>query len=353
MKIAIVTDAWEPQVNGVVTTLKHTRDNLLARGHEVVVIAPHQFRSVACPGYKEIRLCIMPYKKVCKLIDQSKPDAIHIATEGPLGLAARRYCIRNNIEFATSMHTRFAEYIRMRLLVRKDWVFTFLRWFHSPAINTLVRTRTQVEDLTQRGFKHLKVWPGAVDTDVFRPRSKDALAFPRPISMYMGRISVEKNLEDFLGLDIPGSKVVIGSGPALEKLESQYPEVHFLGPKFGDELAGLLSAADVFVFPSRTDTFGLVMLEAMACGVPVAAYPVPGPIDVVTNSTGALDEDLKRAVFNALARDSESCIELASEYSWRRSTDIFISHQVLFGWIGNGPLGKDLFSRQSDLDRSV
>ena len=343
MKIAIVTDAWEPQVNGVVITLRRLREELRSRGYQVLMITPDQFRSVPCPGYKDIRLSIRPYKKVCRLIRESKPDMIHIATEGPLGLAARRFCIRHQLPFASSMHTRFAEYLRIRLLIRKRWTFRYLRWFHTPSNSTLVRTQTQVADLTKRGFKHLKVWPGAVDTDVFRPCSKDALAFPRPISMYVGRVAVEKGLEDFLGLDLPGTKVVIGDGPQLESLKKQYPDAQFLGLRLGLELVRLLSAADVFVFPSRTDTFGLVMIEAMACGVPVAAYPVPGPVDIVTPESGALDEDLKNAVFKALAKDSEACIERAGEYSWRRSTRSFMSAQVTFEWIGNVPLRKDYF----------
>ena len=349
MKIAIVTDAWEPQVNGVVTTMKYVRDDLQARGYQVLMITPDQFRSVPCPGYREIRLSVRPYRKICRIIQQAKPDMIHIATEGPLGIAARRFCIKHGLPFATSMHTRFAEYIRMRMLIRKEWTFRFLRWFHNPAACTLVRTRTQLLEMVRRGFTSLEVWPGAVDADVFRPYSKDALAFPRPISMYMGRDAVEKSIEDFLELDILGTKEVVGSGPQLETLKTQYPDAKFMGPKFGEELARLLSAADVFVFPSRRDTFGLVMLEAMACGVPVAAYPVPGPIDVVTGGTGALEEDLKKAVFKALAKESAACIELAGKYTWKRSIDRFISAQVAFEWIGEVPLRKGYFSEAEEL----
>jgi glycosyltransferase involved in cell wall biosynthesis len=349
LKVAIVTDAWEPQVNGVVTTMKRIRDGLQERGYQVLMITPDQFRSVPCPGYKEIRLSVRPYRKVCRLIQQAKPDMIHIATEGPLGMAARRYCIKRGLPFASSMHTRFDDYIQMRWMIRKEWVLRYMRWFHNPAACTLVRTRTQLLEMARKGFSNLKVWPGAVDTDVFRPYSKDALALPRPISMYMGRVALEKSIDEFLDLDIPGSKVVIGGGPQLEKLKGQYPDAHFLGPRFGEELARLLSAADVFVFPSRTDTFGLVMLEAMACGVPVAAYPVPGPIDVVTGGTGALEEDLKTAVFKALGKESAACIELAGEYSWKRSIERFISAQLPFEWIGEVPLRKGYFCEAEEL----
>ena len=236
------------------------------------------------------------------------------------------------------MHTRFAEYIKLRLTVPVDWTFRFLRWFHTPASCTLVRTGTQFAEMDQRGFKNLRIWPGAVDTALFYPRGKDALALPRPISMYMGRVSVEKNLEAFLSLDIPGSKVVVGDGPSREMLEEKYPEAYFLGARSGDELVETVSAADVFVFPSKTDTFGLVMLEAMACGVPVAAYPVQGPVDVVTNGTGSLDEDLRKAVFGALAKDPDACVTFAQDYNWSRSTDCFLSAQEPIDWRGDIPV---------------
>jgi glycosyltransferase involved in cell wall biosynthesis len=328
MKMAIISDAWMPQVNGVVTTMRNTSEGAQARGYRVQMVTPDQFRSVPCPGYAEIRLSLKPYRKLAQMLDKGQPDVIHIATEGPLGQAARHYCLQHGLAFATSLHTRFPEYLRMRAPVPLALTYAWLRRFHAPAHSTLVRTSTQQRELAARGFSNLQVWPGAVDTTLFRPRGKAALDLPRPVSMYMGRVAVEKGLPDFLGLNLPGSKVVVGGGPDLEKLRSRYPAAHFLGPKFGEELAGLLSAADVFVFPSRTDTFGLVMLEAMACGVPVAAFPVPGPNDVVApGRTGALDKNLAKAVFNALKLDGKACLEFAREHSWEHSTERFLGFQ--------------------------
>jgi len=329
MKISIVTDAWEPQVNGVVTTMRNTRDHAEKLGHRVQMITPDQFRSIPCPMYEEIRLSLKPYRKLAQMLEAWQPDFIHVATEGPLGAAANKYCSRNGIPFTSSLHTRFPEYIRMRAPVPLNVSYYYLRNFHKAAQNTLVRTATQKADLERRGFRNLRVWPGAVDTTMFSYRGKDALSLPRPISMYMGRVAVEKGLDDFLQLDLPGTKVVVGGGPDLERLKSRYPGAVFTGPKFGEELARTLSAADVFVFPSKTDTFGLCMLEAMACGVPVAAYPVPGPMDVVVNrSTGILDTDLKQAVLQALTLDGDACIEYALEHSWENSTNRFLAYQT-------------------------
>ena len=323
-----MTDAWAPQVSGVVTTMTNTSRLLRAMGHEVLLVTPDGFRTMPCPGYAEIRLALKPKRAVFRMLDAFGPEALHIATEGPLGHAARRWCLRNGFPFATSYHTQFPEYIRLRAPIPLRWTYAWLRWFHRPAHTTLVRTKTQKGLLKARGFEHLKVWPGAVDTGLFRPRGKDALSLPRPIAMYMGRVAVEKGLDAFLELELPGSQVVIGGGPDLDKLQQRYPGAHFLGPKFGEELARLVSAADVFVFPSRTDTLGLVMLEAMACGVPVAAFPVPGPIDVVQEGcTGALDEDLAAAVYRALGLDGEACIEFAEFHSWQRSVERFLKHQ--------------------------
>jgi len=329
MKVAIVTDAWEPQVNGVVTTMRNTRDHATKLGHQVQMITPDQFRSIPCPMYEEIRLSLKPYRKLAQMLDSGQPDVIHVATEGPLGAAVNKYCSRNGIPFTSSLHTRFPEYIRMHAPVPLNVSYYYLRNFHKAAQNTLVRTATQKKELEKRGFRNLRIWPGAVDTTLFTFRGKDALSLPRPISMYMGRVSVEKGLDDFLQLDLPGTKVIVGGGPDLERLKSRYPDAVFTGPKFGEELARTLSAADVFVFPSRTDTFGLCMLEAMACGVPVAAYPVPGPLDVVVNrSTGILDRDLKRAILQALTLDGDACIEFALEHSWENSTDRFLAFQT-------------------------
>jgi len=329
MKVAIVTDAWEPQVNGVVTTMRNTRDHAAKLGHQVQMITPDQFRSIPCPMYEEIRLSLKPYRKLAQMLEAGQPDVIHVATEGPLGAAANKYCTRNGIPFTSSLHTRFPEYIRMRAPVPLNVSYYYLRNFHKAAQNTLVRTASQKTELEQRGFKNLRVWPGAVDTSLFTFRGKDALSLPRPISMYMGRVSVEKGLDDFLQLELPGTKVIVGGGPDLDRLKSRYADTVFTGPRFGEELARILSAADVFVFPSRTDTFGLCMLEAMACGVPVAAYPVPGPLDVVVNrSTGILDRDLKRAILQALTLDGDACIEFALEHSWENSTNRFLALQT-------------------------
>jgi glycosyltransferase involved in cell wall biosynthesis len=328
VRIAVVTDAWMPQVSGVVTTMFNTYTLLRKMGHEVLMVTPEGFRTLPCPGYAEIRLAVKPKRRVFRMLDEFQPDTIHIPTEGPLGMSARRWCLRNGFPFATSYHTQFPEYIRLRAPIPTSWTYAWLRRFHRPAHTTLVRTKTQKRLLRERGFTHLKVWPGAVDTELFRPRGKEALALPRPISMYMGRVAVEKGLDAFLDLELPGSQVVIGGGPDLDKLQQRYPGAHFLGPKFGEELACLVSAADVFVFPSRTDTLGLVMLEAMACGIPVAAFPVPGPIDVIQEgSTGAMDEDLGAAVYRALSLDGEACIEFAQYHSWQRSAERFLKIQ--------------------------
>ncbi|PKL96378.1 MAG: alpha-mannosyltransferase [Gammaproteobacteria bacterium HGW-Gammaproteobacteria-8] len=326
MKILLVTDAWMPQVNGVVRSLSTIRDELILMGHQVSVVSPEGRRTLPCPGYPEIRLTLRPRRALAEALNADRPDAIHIATEGPLGWAARRICRARGLRFTTSYHTRFPEYLRVRAPVPLRLSYGFMRRFHSAAERTLVRTETQRKLLAERGFRNLAIWPGAVDTSVFRPGPKDALDLPRPISMYMGRVAPEKNIEAFLDLDLPGSKVVIGGGPSLERYRGRYPNVHFLGYQHGEKLAETLAAADVFVFPSRTDTLGLVMLEAMACGVPVAAFPVPGPIDVVTDgATGALDEDLREAVFRALAIPGEACVEYAADFSWRASAERFVT----------------------------
>lgn len=329
MKVAIVTDAWEPQVNGVVTTMRNTRKHVEKLGHRVQMITPDQFYSIPCPMYEEIRLSLKPYRKLATLLEAGQPDTIHIATEGPLGAAANKYCTRHGIPFTSSLHTRFPEYIRMRAPVPLNVSYYYLRNFHNAAQNTLVRTSTQKKELEKRGFRNLRVWPGAVDTDLFRFRGKDALSLRRPISMYMGRVAIEKGLDEFLQLNLPGTQVVVGGGPDLNRLKSRYPKAVFTGPKFGEELAGILSAADVFVFPSRTDTFGLCMLEAMACGVPVAAFPVPGPLDVVVNgSTGSLNTDLKKAILQALTLDGDACLEFAMDHNWENSTHRFLNSQT-------------------------
>jgi glycosyltransferase involved in cell wall biosynthesis len=331
MKVAIVTDAWQPQVNGVVMTLGHTGRELNAMGHEVRYVTPGQFRSIPCPTYPEIRLALLPYRGVRRMLDEFRPEAIHIATEGPLGLAAHRYCRQRRFAFTTSFHTQFPEYLRARHVpLPLRWTYGWLRRFHSSAQCTMVPTPSQRERLAGYGFKRLIVWARGVDTTMFRPEPRRRFDVPRPIAIYVGRVAVEKNIEAFLDLDLPGSKVVVGDGPALARLRAAYPGVQFLGALFGHELAATIAGADVFVFPSLTDTFGLVMLEAMACGVPVAAFPVTGPVDVVcANLSGCLDRDLKQAVLSALKLSREDCVRYAQNYTWRRCSETFAANLVM------------------------
>jgi glycosyltransferase involved in cell wall biosynthesis len=327
MRITIVTDAWRPQVNGVVTTLTCTRAGLEALGHEVPVVHPGDYRTVPCPSYPEIRLALGPGRRLARMLERTRPDAIHIATEGPLGAAARRYCLKRGLRFTTSYHTQFPQYLRKRLPVPEAWTYAYLRGFHGRAERTLVATEHQRRDLIEHGFENVVIWSRGVDTALFRPLDRDGLELPRPIFVFAGRVAVEKNLEALLAADLPGSKLIVGDGPDLGKLKQRFPAAHFVGYKFGRELARHLSTADVFVFPSRTDTFGLVMLEAMACGTPVAAYPVTGPIDVVEDGvTGCLDEDLAAAAKRALALSREDCRKAALRRTWARATAEFMSH---------------------------
>jgi glycosyltransferase involved in cell wall biosynthesis len=323
MRILIVTDAWRPQTNGVVSTLSHTADCLRAFGHQVQLITPENFRTIACPSYPEIRLAVFPGAQVARTMAAFSPDAVHIATEGSLGLAARRFCLRQGWYFTTSYHTQFPEYLRSRLPVPLGMSYRWLRAFHGAARACMVSTRTMQTQLEQRGFRNVVRWQRGVDTDLFRPRPK-MLDLPRPLAVYVGRLAVEKNIDAFLKMPWPGSKLVVGDGPERARLQAGYPDAVFAGYRFGEDLAAHLAAADVFVFPSRTDTFGLVNLEAMACGVPVAAYPVTGPIDVVADGvTGALDENLARAAHRALRVDPAVCRERALRSSWERCTREF------------------------------
>jgi glycosyltransferase involved in cell wall biosynthesis len=329
MKIAIVTDAWKPQVNGVITTLVNTGECLSADGHDVHFITPQDFVRTPCPTYPEIRLSLFPGRKVAAMLDSLRPDRIHVATEGPLGLAARKYCIKRKLYFTTSYHTRFPQYVQARFPIPLSWSYGYMRWFHSAAEHTMVGTETQREDLLAHGFDNVVMWPRGVDTNAFRPGEKDFLTDPRPITMYLGRVAVEKSLEEFLSLDIPGTKYIVGDGPALKQLQRDFPDAVYTGYKFGEELTQYLAAADVFVFPSRTDTLGLVLLEAMACGVPVAAYPVMGPIDVVDDGvTGVLDEDLAAAITGASKLDPSDCREAALRRSWQQASRRFYANLV-------------------------
>jgi glycosyltransferase involved in cell wall biosynthesis len=327
MRIAIATDAWYPQTNGVVTTLTKTAEALESLGHDVLLLTPEPFKSVPLPTYKSIRLAILPGRQTGKMLEQFQPDAVHVATEGTIGLAVRHYCVRKGVPFTTSYHTQFPQYIRLRAPVPLNWSYAFLRWFHSPAVRTMVPTESQRRELENWRFSNVRIWSRGVNTVLFRPGDSRLLKNSGPIFMYAGRVAVEKNLDDFLKLDLPGKKYVVGDGPDMDMLKARYPEAVFTGFKYGEELAGLLSSADVFVFPSRTDTFGLVMLEAMACGVPVAAFPVTGPIDVIQQGvTGVLGENLAEAALQALKLDRKDPREYALRHTWMDCTRQFIEN---------------------------
>jgi glycosyltransferase involved in cell wall biosynthesis len=326
MKIAIATDAWQPQINGVARTLGQTAAHLTGLGHEVRFITPQDFATCPCPTYPSIRLALFPQRGAMRALFEFRPHAIHIATEGPIGHAVRSLCGRLALPFTTSYHTQFPEYVRARFPLPVDWSYAYLRRFHDRAVRTMVATQSMRLQLERRGFKNLAVWARGVDCDAFHPGPKSFLSGRRPIAMYMGRVSAEKNIEAFLNLDLPGSKYVVGDGPDLEQLRSRYRDVRFVGQKIGEELTAHVAAADVFVFPSLTDTFGLVLLEAMACGVPVAAFPVAGPVDVVQQGrTGVLDHDLRQAVLGALALNPADCVDYARRHSWRHWSERFVS----------------------------
>ena len=328
VRLLIVTDAWAPQVNGVVRTLEMLGRDLTAMGHEVRYATPEGSFTVPMPTYPEIRLAVLPRRSLERQIDEFKPTAIHIATEGPLGLSARAVCRRRKFPFTTSFHTRFPEYVHARFrFVPERIVYRWLRWFHSPAAAMMVATPTLKQELEAHGFHNMRYWSRGVDVELFRPIPEASLPFPKPIWLYVGRIAVEKNIEAFLALDLPGTKVLIGDGPARVSLEAKYPGAKFLGPKVGEDLVRHYAASDVFVFPSRTDTFGLVVLEALACGIPVAAYPVPGPQDVIGSApVGELDEDLGRACRAALGLSREACRAFAISRSWRACTEQFLGN---------------------------
>lgn len=317
-RILIVSDAWFPQVNGVVRTLSVVTEKLRAMGDTVEVIGPDRFRSIPTPGYAEIRLAIAPKRKLARLVADFRPEVIHIATEGPLGWAMRSLCRRNHWPFTTAFHTLFPEYLEARTGIPADWSWRVMRRFHEAGDGTFAATTSLRQELTRRGFTKLRPWTRGVDLDKFRPGEGDSWAgLPRPIFLYAGRVAIEKNIEAFLALDLPGSKVVVGGGPALEGLKQKFPQVTFTGYRENGALARSYAGADVFVFPSRTDTFGLVLLEALASGTPVAAFPVTGPIDVVTDArVGALNEDLRTACLKALDCDHTACREHAEAWSW-------------------------------------
>jgi glycosyltransferase involved in cell wall biosynthesis len=328
VRLLIVTDAWRPQTNGVVTTLESVIERLRGAGHEVSVVEPGLFRRWPLPGYPEIRVAVNPWR-VGRLIEAAAPDSIHVATEGPLGIAAWRWLRRRGVPFTTSLHTKFPEYLRARVGLPLSIGYAFLRAFHRDAWRTLVTTESHREELAARGFEHLEVWGRGVDTVRFRPLPRRPRHEPR--LLYVGRVAVEKNLEAFLSLDVRGRKVIVGDGPARAALEARFPDAEWLGYRHGDALVEQYADADAFVFPSRTDTFGLVMLEANACGTPVAAYPVTGPVDVVVEGVnGALDADLAAAIERALAVDRAGCRTFAERHGWDAIADRLLNAQAPF-----------------------
>ncbi len=333
-RILIISDAWRPQVNGVVRTLETISGELRAMGHTVDVIGPDRFATLPCPTYPDIRLSLFPRRKLNRLIETFQPDALHIATEGPLGLSARAWAKKRGCAFTTAFHTRFPEYVQARTGLPTGWFYAFLRWFHGGGQGMMVATQSLRDELAGRGFKHIRTWSRGVNLDLFKPTPAEPWNLPHPIFAYVGRVAVEKNIRAFLDLDLPGSKLVVGGGPQLAQLRRDYPAAHFTGPRYGAELAAAYAGADVFVFPSRTDTFGLVILEALACGTPVAAYDVTGPKDILLDTNGrvgAVDDDLRTAALRALNANRTLCRTHAERFSWRACAETFLSHLVPLG----------------------
>lgn len=326
--IAIITDAWHPQTNGVVRTLSTTCDVLRRWGHQVTVISPEGYPSMPAPTYPEIRLALTAGGAVGRQLAKFAPDAVHIATEGPLGFAARRYCVRRKVPFTTAYHTQFPDYLARRTGLPARFFWPYIRWFHRPAETIMVATETIRVQLREQGLSQLSHWSRGVDLACFSPAAPpppEYAGLEGPILLYVGRVAVEKNIEAFLACDYPGTKVVVGDGPARGALMAKFPDALFLGKRMGEELAGCYAGADVFVFPSRTDTFGLVTIEALACGTPVAAFPVAGPIDIVTDAVGALSEDLTRAIDAARYCDRTECTAYAAGFSWEAATRQFLA----------------------------
>jgi len=340
MRIALVTDAWMPQVNGVVRTLTAIRRELESMGHELLVVSPDRFASLPCPSYPEIRLALARRRSVGRLISAFGADAIHIATEGPLGLAARRWCIAQGLRFTTAYHTQFPDYVAARTGVDAGWIWRYIRWFHAPAEAILTSTPSVDAVLRHHGLPRLRRWGRGVDLTTFSAAGATDPAITTlagPILLYVGRVAVEKNVEAFLEAPVAGTKVVIGDGPARAMLAARYPQAHFPGSRFGPALAAAYRSADVLVFPSRTDTFGLVMIEALACGTPVAAYPAPGPVDVLDATVGAIDPDLAVAIGAALGRDRATCAAYAGRFTWAASAAQFLA--------GLAPIGASAAAR--------
>jgi glycosyltransferase involved in cell wall biosynthesis len=329
VRIALVSDAWSPQVNGVVRTLATTVGRVRAIGHAVETLTPDQFATIPCPTYPEIRLALGCGPAMARRLDVFDPDAVHIATEGPLGWAARRWCLTNGLPFTTSFHTRFPDYLAMRTKLPADWFWPMVKRFHAPAARVFAATGTLEAELQGRGLPRTHRWSRGVDLSLFTPeglRAPELADLPRPILLHVGRVAIEKNIEAFLALDTPGTKVVVGDGPALAMLRQRHPEVRFLGALHGERLAAAYRTADLLVFPSRTDTFGLVMIEALASVTPVAAYPVPGPLDVIgERGGGVLQEDLGTAVRAALSLDRATCADIGRGYDWSVCTGQFLA----------------------------
>ena len=341
MRILVATDAWHPQVNGVVRTLIMTAEAARTLGAEVSFLTPDSFCTFAMPSYRDLRLALPRPAKVARLIEEAAPDTIHIATEGPIGLAVRRYCRKRGLPFTTSFHTRFPDYVSARAPVPESWVWATLRWFHGASRAVLAATPALASELRTRGFRNVVLWPRGVDTSLFRPREADLrlanLCLAKPVFLCVGRVAVEKNLEAFLALDLPGTKVIVGDGPARTALQASYPDAVFLGALQGEALAAVYASADVFVFPSRTDTFGLVLLEALASGLPVAAFPVTGPRDVIGAAPVAvLSEDLRAACLSALEISPQACVEFAARHTWEASARAFIDNMALIGAVAAG-----------------
>jgi glycosyltransferase involved in cell wall biosynthesis len=314
-----------------VRTLRTITEEMRAMGITVEIIGPDRFKTIPMPSYPEIRLALFPGRKLAKLIDAFQPDALHIATEGPLGLAARKYARRRKIAFTTAFHTRFAEYLKARTKIPLPLTYAWLRWFHGAGSGVMVATQSLRDELTARGFKNVRAWSRGVDLQAFHPEPRENWNLARPIFAYVGRVAVEKNLRAFLDLKLPGSKLVVGDGPQRKSLEREYPDAHFAGARFGSDLAAAYAGADVFVFPSRTDTFGLVVLEALASGLPVAAYPVTGPKDILGEAAvpvGALNENLQQAALDALTIDRANCRPHAETYSWTACATRFLDNLV-------------------------
>ncbi len=327
MRVMIATDAWRPQINGVVRSLERMAEAAPDFGVTARMLTPEGFRQIGLPSYPDIRIALATRRAIAERIADFGPDHIHIATEGPIGWLTRAVCLAQKRQFTTSYHTRFPQYVAARWPIPESWSYGFLRRFHGPAAAVMVSTATVETELRQHGFGNIVRWGRGVDLALFHPRPQSVLDLPRPIFLSVGRVAVEKNLDAFLSLRLPGSKVVVGDGPARADLQRAYPDVTFLGTREGEDLAAIYASSDVFVFPSLTDTFGIVLLEAVASGLPVAAFPVQGPMDVFAGSGAAvLNEDLRAAALQALRIPRETCLDLAARHGWQASAAQFYGH---------------------------